>query len=224
MGVLANGGNLLQISPFIQKTVIGAVIVIAVTFDELQRRRQESRQRISKELYIGSLVIFGGTGLFLLGYSHAFSITPKTGVLMIILALCSTIVMMTLFYKMWKAIQDGHARATPGKAIGLLFIPIFSFYWIFQVTRGFAKDYNQYIDRHSLGAKKLSEGLFMAFALLSLASPIPLLGTISAIADFFVSVVLVSKICDAVNAIPEGRQAGALPEAPGDFSYGAERR
>src|SRR5215470_16397997 len=42
MGVLANGGNLLQISPFIQKTVIGAVIVLAVTFDEFQRRRLES--------------------------------------------------------------------------------------------------------------------------------------------------------------------------------------
>ena len=41
MGVLANGGNLLQISPFIQKIVIGAVIVLAVTFDEFQRRRME---------------------------------------------------------------------------------------------------------------------------------------------------------------------------------------
>ena len=42
MGVLANGGNLLQISPFIQKIVIGAVIVLAVTFDEFQRRRMEN--------------------------------------------------------------------------------------------------------------------------------------------------------------------------------------
>ncbi|HKX30098.1 MAG TPA: ABC transporter permease [Blastocatellia bacterium] len=42
MGVLANGGNLLQISPFIQKIVIGSVIVLAVTFDEFQRRRLES--------------------------------------------------------------------------------------------------------------------------------------------------------------------------------------
>ena len=44
MGVLANGGNLLQISPFIQKIVIGAVIVLAVTFDEFQRRRMESAE------------------------------------------------------------------------------------------------------------------------------------------------------------------------------------
>lgn len=44
MGVLANGGNLLQISPFIQKIVIGAVIVLAVTFDEFQRRTFESKE------------------------------------------------------------------------------------------------------------------------------------------------------------------------------------
>jgi ribose transport system permease protein len=44
MGVLANGGNLLQISPFIQKIVIGSVIVLAVTFDEFQRRRIESAE------------------------------------------------------------------------------------------------------------------------------------------------------------------------------------
>lgn len=44
MGVLANGGNLLQISPFIQKIIIGAVIVLAVTFDEFQRRRVESSE------------------------------------------------------------------------------------------------------------------------------------------------------------------------------------
>ncbi len=42
MGVLANGANLLGISSFAQQIVIGAVIVLAVTFDEYQRRRLES--------------------------------------------------------------------------------------------------------------------------------------------------------------------------------------
>jgi ribose transport system permease protein len=44
MGVLANGGNLLGISPFTQQIIIGAVIVLAVTFDEFQRRRLASLQ------------------------------------------------------------------------------------------------------------------------------------------------------------------------------------
>jgi ribose transport system permease protein len=42
MGVLANGANLLGISSFTQQIVIGAVIILAVTFDEFQRRRLEA--------------------------------------------------------------------------------------------------------------------------------------------------------------------------------------
>ncbi len=40
MGLLSNGCNLLGISPFVQQVLIGAVIVLAVTFDEYQRRRR----------------------------------------------------------------------------------------------------------------------------------------------------------------------------------------
>ncbi len=39
MGLLNNGCNLLGISPFVQQVIIGSVIVLAVTFDEYQRRR-----------------------------------------------------------------------------------------------------------------------------------------------------------------------------------------
>src|SRR5215207_9897035 len=42
MGVLSNGANLLGISSYTQQIVIGAVIVLAVTFDEFQRRRFET--------------------------------------------------------------------------------------------------------------------------------------------------------------------------------------
>jgi ribose transport system permease protein len=42
MGVLANGANLLGIPSFTQQIIIGAVIVLAVTFDEFQRRRLET--------------------------------------------------------------------------------------------------------------------------------------------------------------------------------------
>src|SRR5580658_6036341 len=39
MGLLSNGCNLLGISPFLQQVIIGTVIVLAVSFDEYQRRR-----------------------------------------------------------------------------------------------------------------------------------------------------------------------------------------
>jgi ribose transport system permease protein len=39
MGLLANGSDLLGISPYLQQAIIGAVIILAVTLDELRKRK-----------------------------------------------------------------------------------------------------------------------------------------------------------------------------------------
>jgi ribose transport system permease protein len=39
MGVLANGSDLLDISPYLQQAIIGAVIILAVMVDEIRKRR-----------------------------------------------------------------------------------------------------------------------------------------------------------------------------------------
>ncbi|MBI4908860.1 MAG: ABC transporter permease [Acidobacteria bacterium] len=39
MGLLSNGSDLLGISPYVQQAIIGAVIIIAVSFDELRKRK-----------------------------------------------------------------------------------------------------------------------------------------------------------------------------------------
>ena len=39
MGLLSNGSDLLGINPYLQQTLIGAAIIIAVTIDELRKRR-----------------------------------------------------------------------------------------------------------------------------------------------------------------------------------------
>lgn len=42
MGLIANGSNLLGVSPFWQQVLIGAVIVLAVAVDELRKRRRQT--------------------------------------------------------------------------------------------------------------------------------------------------------------------------------------
>src|SRR6195256_3185443 len=42
MGLLANGRDLLGISPYVQQAVIGAVIIVAVSFDELRKRKMNT--------------------------------------------------------------------------------------------------------------------------------------------------------------------------------------
>ncbi|MBS1824003.1 MAG: ABC transporter permease [Acidobacteria bacterium] len=39
MGLLANGSDLLGISPYLQQAIIGATIILAVSFDELRKRK-----------------------------------------------------------------------------------------------------------------------------------------------------------------------------------------
>ena len=39
MGLLSNGSDLLGISPYLQQAIIGAVIIVAVSFDELRKRK-----------------------------------------------------------------------------------------------------------------------------------------------------------------------------------------
>jgi len=148
--------------------------------------------RLSKGFYLSSLVVnFVATILLIVGIF--FLLRQDVSDALIFLAigiiglLYSAVVIFVLYYRMWEAIQDGHARTSPGEAVGFLFIPFFNVYWMFQVTWGFAQDYNAYVARHSINAKKLSEGFFLAATILSFAV-IPF-------------VIMVSQICDAVNAI-----------------------
>ena len=59
-----------------------------------------------------------------------------------------TVLQYILIYRLWQMIQDGFARTTPGKAVGFMFIPLFSFYWLFVVYFGLARDQKAYIERH----------------------------------------------------------------------------
>ena len=41
MGLLSNGSDLLGIIPYLQQAIIGAVIILAVSFDELENGRSQ---------------------------------------------------------------------------------------------------------------------------------------------------------------------------------------
>src|SRR6202035_3460537 len=124
--------------------------------------------RLSKALYLTSPIvsivasIVLGIGVFFAKGDFS-SVIPYL-VLGCLALLYAGILALVLYYKMWESIQDGHARTSPGKAIGFLFIPFFNLYWIFQLLWGFAQDYNAYVDRHAVNTKKLPEGLFLACA------------------------------------------------------------
>jgi hypothetical protein len=126
-----------------------------------------------------------------------------------LLVVYGTVVVCVLLYRMWAAIQDGRARTSPGRAVGYLFIPFYNFYWVFQAFPGFATDYNAFVGRHSLDAPRLSSGLFVAYAVLVVAAAIPWVGAIFTPAIYVILLILVTRICDAVNALPRTLPAAA---------------
>ena len=128
-------------------------------------------------------------------------------------------VMLVLFFRMWRPIQDGRARTTPLKAVAFCFIPLFNLYWAFPVLWGFSKDYNRFVDRRSLDAKKLSETLFLFCSLISVVSCLVVpFGGLPAELLIVVNAALllpvVAKICDAVNALKyvKAQETGFIQE------------
>jgi hypothetical protein len=107
-----------------------------------------------------------------------------------------------LWYRAWASIQDGHVRTTPARAVGFSFIPFFNFYWIFQMTYGFAQDYNSYVKRHDLGVGGLSEGLYLTNCILTLGTCIPYLGMLAVLPVLVISIITTVMTCNAVNALP----------------------
>jgi hypothetical protein len=122
------------------------------------------------------------------------------------------VVFLVLLYKSWASIQDGFARTSPGKAIGFLFIPIFNFYWVFNVMPGFVRDYNSYLVRANIPAKKISGESLQAMALLYLLSAIPFLGLLLHLILLFVIGFATNTLCKAINALPKTAQEASSPE------------
>jgi hypothetical protein len=94
---------------------------------------------------------------------------------------------LVLLYRAWTCINDGGARTSPRRAVGLLIIPVFNVYWMFCVVPGFATDFNLFIERHQIEARPLSRNLI-------LATMVPLIGIV-----FYWGVI--ADICDSINCV-----------------------
>jgi len=106
-----------------------------------------------------------------------------------------------LIYKMWAAIQDGRARTTPGMAVGLMFVPCFNIYWMFQVYWGWTKDYNLFIDREGLNVPRMNENIALTICILTCCSVIPCLGALAGLANMVLMIMFLNSAIDGVNAL-----------------------
>ena len=177
--------------------------------------------------------VLAGLGLMLVLKKGAHSTLIATFAAADVFLLCSVLIELLLFYRMWAAIADNQASISPAKAVGFLFIPVFSIYWALCMVTGFVEDYNAFIQRRSIKAKNLPFTLSLvyafAFILASLVVTVPMLCvfafvgliprafagypesawalfafvSVAGIAHFIMYILFATKTCNAINALPE---------------------
>ena len=180
----------------------------------IHTRKESQMKKVSKGFFLGSVGIALGIAdvLVILGNvrtragfrEEGFGLIGLGCVSMLYGAIC----ILVLWYKSWAAIQDGHARTTPGKAIGFFFIPIFNIYWAFQAVWGLSKDFNAYLQRNAIPAARLPEGLFLVYCILCFTAWIPVLGLVLLVVNYVLGLIMVSTLCDGINAVAGKPQVG----------------
>ena len=115
-------------------------------------------------------------------------------------ALAGGIIGLIYLYRAWLIVQGSTARTTPGKAVGFLFIPLFNLYWVFQAYYGWAEDYNRFRKQYGLTkAPEAPVGLFLAVAILTVASVVPYIGMLAGLALMICSLMALYHLCKAIN-------------------------
>jgi hypothetical protein len=175
-------------------------------------------------VYAGSLVLFllaGILTLTLISIGETFTGARREiqSVMTFVLILASLaafqflvvyiVYQFLLLAKMWGAIQDGHARATPGKAIGFLFIPFFNIYWIFVAWGGFPSDYNKLVARHRLPIAPLSPTLYYLFPVFVLLSSLSM--GLTFFINLFILLAITIKTANALNVLALVKQSNQRP-------------
>lgn len=197
---------------------------------------------ISKKFFLASIIVASGL-IFILDFigwagswgRDGWQVWSSYQIVRLIPSLYIGIVWLVLIYKLWSLIQDGFASTSPGRAVGFMFIPLFNLYWLFRAVWGFARDFNSYVRRYSLSVPLLSEGLFLAWCIFSLASGILLgavqgiektasyrplvtggLSVISSGVFLILGVFVTADACDGANGIVRERPASSpVPAAAG---------
>ncbi len=127
------------------------------------------------------------------------------------LEIYSGVIGFVLLYKMWSALQAGPVRTTPGKAVGLLFIPFYNLYWMFQAILGWAQDYNAFVAQRGIEAPPAPAGLAKTICILALVGCVPCLGLLVLPVLLVLALVFYAKAIDCVNVLALVPEKAAAP-------------
>ena len=178
-------------------------------------------KRMSTGFYIGSYVAAMLIGIGLITMASTLFKEREEALPFVCagvpIMLFGVVVQSVFLYKIWAAIQGVHARTTPGRAVGFMFIPFYNLYWVFQAVGGWAPDYNKLVGDSGARLMHASEGLGLAMSVVYLvcyvSGFVPYGSTIVGLANVVLWAVFIQQGCSMVNDLIEweerqGTQAG----------------
>ena len=120
----------------------------------------------------------------------------------------ATLIVSVVFYcfllhKLWKIIPVEKAITTPGRAVGLQFVPLFNFYWIFVAFHGLGKALNDEMSVLGIKNREVNQGLTLAFCILYCFQIIPYISFLTSIVGFVFFCITFKQMKDAGVAIFE---------------------
>lgn len=120
-------------------------------------------------------------------------------------------------YRAWFILQTGGAQTTPGKAVGFLFIPFFSLYWVFVAYPGWAKDWTRIRQSYPnlRAAPPVNHGLFLTMPICLICSAIPFLGIFILPVVFIISIICQKQMCAVINFIASAHSQQQMRQGSG---------
>ena len=147
--------------------------------EEKPQPKALSKTALSKTIFVYGWAIvriitgaLGALGLMMTINKGEHSTLMETFAAADVFLVLGILIELTLYYRMWAAIQDKEASIRPAKAIGFLFIPVFNIYWMLNMLIGFAEDYNTFIEQRAIKIKELPVTLFIIYAFLSVLTAV----------------------------------------------------
>lgn len=177
---------------------------------------------LSRSFYAGAIYALLGVPMFTLILVVLLTVTRNwradgiTATLLIItwlVMVAGAVVVLRFVYRMWDGLRADGPRTSPGKAVALLFIPVFNLYWMFQVFGGFATDFNRAAAARNV-AVRLPRALFAAYPIAAMLAAFPIWGMLSTPVALGILLAIVAKASDALNALDVSRATAAEGAAP----------
>lgn len=161
---------------------------------------------ICPTMLFGCGILLGLTSSELLDYYTATDIGTVIGLCMVsLIFLAGTLFGYLIIFQCWKAINSKSSPTTPSKAVGFLFIPVFSLYWQFVAIYGLAKEMNRHAKRRRIDEGRVNEALALSYCIVTCTYIIPVLNSLTVIAGFILWIILLNSLRKSAVSILESK-------------------